>query len=108
MTATEAVQNPDILLVAILSFLGVITTAVVTWTKLRSTKQAAKDIAVQVLDYLDTGNAHTAGQSLARLEVQVSAQSDRLDRVEVIAIETHAALDQHISDVAAQAQEKEE
>ena len=96
MISSGAAQQHDILIVGILSFLGVLATALVTWSKLRSNKEVAKDIAVQVLDYLDTGNAHTAGQSLARLEFQVSDQSDRLDRVEVIGSETKQALDEHI------------
>ena len=107
IAAAAPVQSHDLLIVGVLSLLGVLATAVVTWTKLSSNKTAAHEIAEAVKDtvmgYLDTGNGHTAGQALARLEEQVAEQTNRLDRVEVIAAETQHSLAKHIDDVAAQA-----
>jgi len=38
---------------------------------------------------LDTGNGHTAGQSLARLEDQLAYNADRIDKLDVLAVEMH-------------------
>jgi len=47
-------------------------------------------------DELDTGNGHTAGQALGRLEEMAWRHEQRLDSVEVVARETKEALDEHV------------
>ncbi len=109
MVATGIAQQHDILVVGILSFVGVLATAMVTWSRLRFNRSAVREVAGDLLSemqqLLDTGNGHTAGQALARLEAQVTSNIDRLDRMEVIAAETQQSLAKHIVDVAAQAED---
>ena len=46
----------------------------------------------------DTGNDHTSGQSLARLEEMGWRHEHRLDAVEVVAQETHQAISEHMAE----------
>lgn len=64
---------------ASLAFLG---TVAVAWLANRNRK-TAKDVASEILDALDTGNNHTAGQALSRIETQLWSHENRLDSIDV-------------------------
>jgi len=93
MVATEVVHNHDILIVGVLSLVGVLVTTTITWSRLRFNRQATHELAGDIIDevktMLDTGNGHTAGQSLARLEDQLAYNADRIDKLDVLAVEMH-------------------
>ena len=93
MLAAVVVHNHDILVVGVLSLVGVLVTATITWSRLRFNRQATRELAENIIDevktMLDTGNGHSAGQALARLEDQLAYNADRIDKLDVLAVEMH-------------------
>lgn len=100
----DLVHDHDLLwsgaITGLLAFIGVLTTLILGTRKLNSNREAAREIAQEVLDYLDTGNGHTMGMAVSRLEEQFSELSNRLDRTEILEVEAHARTDELVTDMA--------
>lgn len=83
LAATLTQQNHDLLwaaaITASLSFIGVV---VVAWLA-NQNRKTARNVAQEILDELDTGNGHTAGEALSRLETQMWRHEDRLDSIDI-------------------------
>jgi hypothetical protein len=83
LAETVAQQDHDLLWAAVvtgaLSFIGVLVVAVLA----QLNRTTAKNVAADILESLDTGNSHTAGQSLTRLEDMAWRHEQRLDTIEV-------------------------
>lgn len=62
-------------------------------------KKAAHAVADEILEELNTGNGHTAGQALSRLEEQLWRHENRLDAVDVRLEDEIGIIAEKISDV---------
>lgn len=67
----------------------------------------AREVAAEVIRQMDTGNGHTIGEGVARIEEQIATLNDRVDAVEVISREARDnsavsadALQVHLADIA--------
>lgn len=81
-----------------LAFLGTVIVAFLA----NQNKKAAKDVAAEILAELNTGNGHTAGDALSRIEEEMWRHENRLDSIEVrlmegqeIFDEIHSKIEQH-------------
>lgn len=84
----------DAVIAALVAAIASLASAAVGYLGIRATRGNRRVIS----DTLDTGNGHTAGQALGRLEEMSWRHEQRLDSVEVLARETKETLDEHVED----------
>jgi hypothetical protein len=77
-----------------LAFLG---TIAVAWIA-RGNRRIASDVAAEILDELKTGNDHTVGQAVSRVEDRLYSVEQLVDRIEVRQDEQFEIVREHIAD----------
>jgi hypothetical protein len=106
LLAVIADEQSTAVVVAVIGAVALLGTQVLNLLATHKSRRIGEEGRATITEAIDTGNGHTLGQAVARLEDQASEHTDRLDTVEVLVREARDAstlandsLQMHLQDV---------